>query len=221
MREGRSGAPPRLACFLLDFVARSEEKRTVAGDMDEWFAEIARLEGRRRARRWYWGQVVAAHVDEQEARSKIPFLLPLREIHFATDFDFGMEATAARRQVALFFLIAVFILLLACINDMNLATARFVRRSREVGIRRVVGAGRKHLIRQFLVESFLVSGLAALISLAFLAVALPAFNRWTGRDFSFRPLAEPSVSTILSTAYIHQLATRTCSINYDSNPVAF
>jgi putative ABC transport system permease protein len=144
--------------------------------------------------------VVAAHVDEKRALAEIPFLLPLTDIHFATDFNFGMETTTDRRLVVLFSLIAVFILVLACINYMNLATARFVQRSKEVGIRRVVGAHRSHLARQFLVESLLVSGLAAFISLAFLAIALPAFNRWTGRAFSFRPLAEPGLLGILAAA---------------------
>jgi putative ABC transport system permease protein len=146
--------------------------------------------------------MVAAHIGEERARVQIPFLLPLTDIHFATDFNFGMETTTDRRLVILFALIAVFILILACINYMNLATARFVQRSKEVGIRRVVGAERRHLIRQFLVESLLVSGLAALVSLALLAIVLPTFGRFIGRSFSFRSIAEPSLFSILAGAVL-------------------
>jgi len=144
--------------------------------------------------------VIAAHISEGEARSKIFFLLPLSGIHFATEFNMGMEATSDRRVIVLFSLIAAFILILACINYINLATARFAQRSKEVGIRRIVGADRAHLIRQFLVESFLVTGLSALFSLALLAVALPSFNRLTGRSFSVRSLSEPSLFFILAVA---------------------
>jgi putative ABC transport system permease protein len=146
--------------------------------------------------------VVAAHAGEKEANVRVPFLLPLTDIHFANDFNFGMEATNDRRLVMLFSLIAVFILVLACINYMNLATARFVQRSKEVGIRRVVGAERGHLIRQFLVESLLVSGLSALLSLGLLAAVLPAFNRFVGRPLAFRPLDEPGLFLILAGAVV-------------------
>lgn len=135
--------------------------------------------------------VVAAHAGEspsgeKEAAVRTPFLLPLRGVHFANDFNFVMGSTTDRRLIALFSLIAAFILLLACINTMNLATARFAQRSREVGVRRVVGAERWHLVRQFMVESLLASGLAVLLSLVLLAFVLPLFNSFVGRSLSPR-----------------------------------
>jgi putative ABC transport system permease protein len=130
--------------------------------------------------------VVSAHAGEEEAATRTPFLLPLTGVHFATEFNFGNGPTTDRRLTVLFSLIAAFVLLLACINYMNLATARFAQRSREVGIRRVVGAERWQLVRQFLVESLLVSGLAVILSLVLLAFVLPSFNRFVERSLSLR-----------------------------------
>lgn len=144
--------------------------------------------------------VVAAHAGEKEAATRPPFLLPLAGIHFANDFNFGMGSTTDRRLIALFSLIAAFILLLACINYMNLATARFAQRSREVGIRRVVGAERWHLVRQFMVESLLVSGLSVLASLAVLALVLPSFDRFVGRSLSLRLVDGTGLLAVLAGA---------------------
>jgi len=151
--------------------------------------------------------VVAAHAGEtpsgeKEAAVRTPFLLPLAGIHFATDFNFMMGPTTDRRLIALFSLIAAFILLLACINYMNLATARFAQRSREVGIRRVVGAERWHLVRQFMVESLLVSGLSVLASLVILTLVLPSFDHFVGRSLSLRLIDGTVLSAALSGAVV-------------------
>jgi len=146
--------------------------------------------------------VIAAHAGEKEARARDYFLLPLTDIHFATGFNFGLEQTTDRRLVVLFSLIAAFILVLAGINYMNLATARFAQRSKEVGIRRVVGAERTQLVRQFLVESVFVSALAACSSLALLAAVLPAFGRWIGRSLSWRVLFEPGPAAAFAAAIV-------------------
>lgn len=87
--------------------------------------------------------------------------------------------------------VALFILLIACINFMNLATARSVKRAKEVGLRKVVGSNRAHLVIQFFGESILFCLLASLLSLLFLLLAMPAFNYLTEKQMSY-PFAQPS-----------------------------
>jgi len=86
--------------------------------------------------------------------------------------------------VHLFSIIAIFILLIACINFMNLTTARSVKRAREIGVRKVVGAMRSMLIRQFLGESILLTIIAVLFSLALIVLMMPLFNKVTHKEIS-------------------------------------
>lgn len=93
--------------------------------------------------------------------------------------------------VRLFSLVAIFILCIACINFMNLTTARSVKRAKEIGIRKVVGAVRPALIRQFMAEAILLAMLSAVIALGMVLLALPAFNHLTGKEIVF-PYASAS-----------------------------
>jgi ABC-type lipoprotein release transport system permease subunit len=93
--------------------------------------------------------------------------------------------------VRLFSGVAIFILIIACINFMNLSTARSVKRAKEVGLRKVIGSSRGHLILQFLGEALLFSFLALFISILLLYVLLPAFNHFTGKQIS-APLMQGS-----------------------------
>jgi putative ABC transport system permease protein len=93
--------------------------------------------------------------------------------------------------VRLFSIIAVFILLIACINFMNLSTARSLKRAREIGVRKVIGALRANLIRQFISESMLVTILAVVFSLILLILLLPIFNQVTLKEISL-PFGEPA-----------------------------
>jgi len=105
--------------------------------------------------------------------------------------------TAGRIEyVRIFSSVALFILLIACVNFMNLATARSVRRAKEIGLRKVVGSTRGHLIGQFIGESLVFSFLAMLLSLLLLAVLLPAFNGFTDKHIRY-PLAEPGFWVVL------------------------
>jgi putative ABC transport system permease protein len=87
--------------------------------------------------------------------------------------------------VTLFSLVAVFILFIACINFMNLTTARSVKRAKEIGIRKVVGAVRMALIRQFIGEAVLLTGMAMVIAIALVLLVLPSFNHLTGKEIAF------------------------------------
>lgn len=111
-------------------------------------------------------------------------LQPLQDIHLRSHLPYELEANGATEYVYLFSAVALFILLLACINYVNLATARSMARAREVGIRKVLGSDRRQLLRQFLTES-LLQVVAAVILAALLArLALPLFNRMAGRPMS-------------------------------------
>ncbi len=95
------------------------------------------------------------------------------------------KPTAGRIEyVRIFSWIAIFILVIACINFMNLATARSVKRAKEVGLRKVVGSTRAYLIIQFFSESLLFAFLAMLLSVSFMYLLLPAFNAFTGKHIS-------------------------------------
>ncbi|MCF2505738.1 ABC transporter permease [Dyadobacter sp. CY107] len=99
--------------------------------------------------------------------------------------------------VRLFALVAVFILLIACINFMNLATARSAKRAKEVGVRKVIGAMRSMLVGQFMGEAILITLFSISIAVLLVAVLLPSFNNLTGKQMSL-PLSEPSFWLTLS-----------------------
>jgi putative ABC transport system permease protein len=103
----------------------------------------------------------------------------------------GQPAEGRIEYVKIFSEVAIFILLIACINFMNLSTARSVKRAKEVGVRKVVGSGRGNLIGQFLGESLMFAFGAMLLSVLLLICLLPAFDSLTGKNFSF-PLAQVS-----------------------------
>jgi putative ABC transport system permease protein len=105
------------------------------------------------------------------------FAFPMPRWHLYSRFENGVSVGGAIDLVRLFCIIAGFILLIACINYVNMSTARSQKRAREVGIRKVVGAGRNSLITQFLGESILVSLLSGIIALAVLQPALMGFNK--------------------------------------------
>ncbi|HUI29628.1 MAG TPA: ABC transporter permease [Candidatus Acidoferrales bacterium] len=111
------------------------------------------------------------------------FLQPITRTHLYSDFKF--ENKEGNIQYVIFFtLIAAFILFMACINFMNLATARSIKRTKEVGLRKVIGASRSQLIKQFLGESILISAIAFVVALAIVELFLPAFSNFTGKPLS-------------------------------------
>ncbi len=116
--------------------------------------------------------------DRSEGMAYTLFLEPLTDVYFS---DRGAPKTGSLTNVKIFSVIAIFILLIACINFMNLATARATERAKEVGIRKVVGAVRQQLIGQFLCESLLLSGLALAIALLAGELLLSPFNTLAGK----------------------------------------
>jgi len=112
-------------------------------------------------------------------------LQPLKDIHFYGKTNFDLEPNTDVRTVYLFSVIALFILIIACFNSINLSTARASRRAKEVGMRKVVGATRKSLVRQFLAESFLFTLITLLLSIGLVKLLLPAFRALLDKELEF------------------------------------
>ncbi|HYF70104.1 MAG TPA: ABC transporter permease [Ohtaekwangia sp.] len=109
-------------------------------------------------------------------------LAPFGDQYLYADFENGKPAAGRSEYVRLFSWIGVFILAIACINFMNLATARAVKRAKEVGVRKVAGSPRSFLIFQFMGEAILVTIFSTIIALAIAGLTLPAFNMLTGKQ---------------------------------------
>ena len=114
-----------------------------------------------------------------------PFLLSMNQWHLYDQFDNGKATGGGQIQyVHLFSLIAWIILFIACINFMNLATARSEKRAREVGVRKVLGAGKQNLILQFIGEAMFMALLSAVLAVIIMSITLPAFNTLVQKNLS-------------------------------------
>jgi putative ABC transport system permease protein len=113
---------------------------------------------------------------------------PLTDIHLHSNKSYEIEANGDITYVYIFSVIAIFILLIACVNFMNLSTARSANRAKEVGIRKVAGSLRTHLITQFLTESVLLSFFSLLLAILIAALLLPLFNQLAVKDMSVTKL---------------------------------
>jgi putative ABC transport system permease protein len=112
------------------------------------------------------------------------YLQSLGSIHLHSDVQGELEPNSDIRYVYIFSAIALFVLLIASINFMNLTTARSAGRAKEVGIRKVMGSFRRHLVRQFLTESLLLSFLSMVLALGLVRLALPLFNNLAGKTLA-------------------------------------
>jgi putative ABC transport system permease protein len=136
----------------------------------------------------------------------VVLLHPLKDWHLYSEFKNGKEVGGFIDYVRMFSIIGMLVLLIACINFMNLSTARSEKRAREVGVRKAIGSQRKDLIFQFLTESILITFLAFLLSVLFVQLALPSFNTLTG-DFISIPYSNPifwciMISYVLATGLL-------------------
>jgi putative ABC transport system permease protein len=116
------------------------------------------------------------------------FLQPFTEAYLYSNFENGYQDGGRIEYIRLFGIVAVFVLLIACINFMNLATARSVKRAREVGVRKVVGAAKGLLVGQFLGEALLLTFLSLLVAIALVGVLLPVFNNLTEKQITLEML---------------------------------
>jgi putative ABC transport system permease protein len=131
-------------------------------------------------------------------RIKIHFgLQPITSIHLYSDMAGEPEELGSISYIYIFSAVALFMLIIACINYMNLTTARSARRAKEIGIRKVTGSSKSQLVAQFLLESLITAVFALLLSIGCILLLLPGFNQISGKFISFGTLLEPSAFLIL------------------------
>ena len=122
---------------------------------------------------------------------------PILSIHLHSRMDGEPEELGSMSYIYIFSAVAFFMLIIACINYMNLTTARSARRAKEIGVRKVTGSTQGQLIAQFLVESTLTAVFGLLLSIGLVALLLPAFNSLSGKSISFGALMQPDTFLIL------------------------
>ena len=146
------------------------------------------------------------------------FLEPLTGIYLNSDATMHMEPVGDKRYVIIFSIVAIFILIIACVNFMNLTTAKSSNRAKEVGIRKVAGARRGQLFFQFLNESFFLSILAMIIALVLVYLLLPDFNNITQKELTIKYLSnwEYILGIILMTLFVGFFAGSYSSISLSS-----
>lgn len=129
------------------------------------------------------------------------FIQPFTELYFQSNVNFDVGLKGNRKSIYLFSAVALIILILACVNYMNLAIARSIKRSREVGLRKVVGAIRKQVISQFLGESILITFISLLFAIGLVYILLPVFGRIIERpielDFTSNPVLLPGLAILV------------------------
>ena len=144
-------------------------------------------------------KIYKKHVNESQL--KVAFQMqPLTSIHLHSNLQVDLTGHGNVQYVNIFFVVAIFILVVACINFMNLATARSARRAKEVGLRKVVGAGRSQLIGQFLGESLIISFVALLLAIGIVLLCLPLFNNIAEKKLSIHFLDKNMLLGLLGIA---------------------
>jgi len=124
-------------------------------------------------------------------------LIPIADIHLYSKRSQEISPTGNIQYVYIFSAVAIFLMLIACINFMNLTTARSANRAREVGIRKVLGTQPKNLIFQFLTESIIMSAISVVIAFIFACFLLPVFGSLAGEEFGIKNLITPTFLIIL------------------------
>ncbi len=134
--------------------------------------------------------------DESEEVSHL-FLQPLHDTYLKSNFSYDFIETGDIKNVYIFSVIAFVVLLIACINFMNLTTARSANRAREIGVRKVHGARRLNVIVQFYFESFFITLVSFILALLIVELTLPVFNQVAGKELSMSIFSEPTLLLIL------------------------
>lgn len=120
-------------------------------------------------------------------------LQSVTDIHLHSNLDEEMQGNSSIVYIYILLIVAVFILLIACINFMNLATARSLERSREVGMRKVLGGYKKQLFLQFMGESILITSISIIIGVVLVFISLPFFSELVGIELSFNLFTNPAI----------------------------
>jgi putative ABC transport system permease protein len=140
---------------------------------------------------------------ESSESSFLPFFQPLKDIHLkSSEFIYDKAVRGNETYVKALSIIALFVLIIACFNFINLATARSFRRAKEIGVRKVVGADRRQLVLQFIGETVLLSVFSMLLAVVVTIVIIPWLNLFTGKSIRFDPITNPFLAFVLLLAGI-------------------
>jgi len=203
--------PPSFTHFHFDFIASfitlSDSRRTGWFPLN-WYTYIVLQEGstREQVEAGFPDMVLTymgAEIEEMMGKTYDEvladgdyfafYLQPLKDIHLHSSLMGEMETNGDIAYVYLFSIIAFLILIIACVNFMNLSTARSAGRAKEVGMRKVLGSLRRQLIRQFLLESMILSTMALIVGLILVVAFLPSFNTLAGKELNMQFLQQPAV----------------------------
>ncbi|MBJ6119288.1 ABC transporter permease [Pontibacter sp. BT310] len=146
--------------------------------------------------------IVAKQVDPDKNApyEYLPFIQPLDEIYlYSSSFKYDQAIRGNITYVKSLSIIAIFILLIACFNFVNLATAKSMQRAKEVGVRKAIGASRSQLVLQFLGETIILTLISVIFSAALTSLVLPSLNRFTGKQMSFNVFQDPLLLLLLLT----------------------
>ena len=148
----------------------------------------------------FWDKYIGKFASGMDARNFYDFeFQPLLDIHLNSNLEGEFEVNGSKQQVIIFSIIGVLLLLVACVNYMNLATSHYSRRMKEVGVRKVVGAFKTSLIKQFLTESILVAVISLPAAIMLVYWALPYMNTFMEKQLEFAPFTNMDLSvTILA-----------------------
>jgi putative ABC transport system permease protein len=180
------------------------------------FSTLRNFFGGQLPNNWYWNPcwtyvLLDDHISPADLEAKFPEfvqkhlpafvkddvylkLQALTDIHLKSHLQFEMEANSSEANIYLFSGVAIFVLLIACINFMNLSTARSMNRAKEVGMRKAIGGQKHQLVTQFLLESVMMSLLAVLVAIFFVYLSLFWFNNFAGKNLSL-DLGDPLIIT--------------------------
>ncbi|GAA0878281.1 ABC transporter permease [Algoriphagus jejuensis] len=182
---------PANSTLQFDFVVPFEQYLAENPWMQNWRAGGSRTAVLLRENSQIPNQKIAGLIQNNCSECEnVPFLFPYQKLRLHGEFENGMNVGGRIQQVYLFGAVALLILLMACINFINLATARSGTRGREVGVRKSFGAGRSELIIQFILESVLLSWFALIFAVLLVQLLLPIFNQVTEKSVSLN-LANP------------------------------
>ncbi|MEO7989908.1 MAG: ABC transporter permease [Chryseolinea sp.] len=146
-------------------------------------------------------------IKEHDKESNVElFIQPFGDTYLYGEYENGVQSGGRIEYVKIFFIVAIFVLVIACINFMNLSTAQATKRAKEVGLRKVIGAVPMQLFRQFMGESFLMVCISAVLAVLFAFLLIPIFNEITGKGLSLllldRNIILIFIGIVLFTAFV-------------------
>ncbi len=175
---------PANSQLQFDFIINSQLLKYVGFPIDDWssagFNTFIQIKGRTDIEKL--NKQIAGIMSKQiSGFNRKLFLQPLTDIHLNTDFAYDLPGIGDKKYIYIFSAIALFLILIACINYINLSTARVLKRSKEIGLRKILGSSRLHVVRQFFGESLIIVLLSFVIAVVLIEILLPFFNLVSGK----------------------------------------